>query len=519
MKNLTSNILRKTVLREDVLFEDVLQSSYLDLSNSYLWDESRYPASLPEKVVFPKTETEIVSCLKYAAANELSVVLSGGRTGVVGSATAQANSLVLSLDKMNAPLVFEQGAEANTAFIRVPAGVRLFEVLEFLREKHPDCVFPVDPTETSASIGGMLSTNASGARSFRYSSVRKWIDSIRVVLADGSLLSIKRGEGKICNNSIELVDEDGETRVLRMDDIPKPDTKNSIGYCFNEGQDLIDLFIGAEGTLGVISEVTLRLIPRVDNCVCLLQFFRSKESAFSYVEALRETSFKILAIEYFDERSLKLVKNSGCDFDFAAAYLSADFNTAILTEVVLAESKLLEFSEFAESQLGALGESIDNSVVGIEEAQREQIKAFRHAVPESINKIVAERKKIHPEIHKLSTDMAVPHQNFKQYYQMYEKTLAEHQLEFVMFGHIGNSHLHVNLLPRDLAELALATKLYVDFARQVVSMSGSVAAEHGIGRMKKEFLRIQYSQEIITAMKEIKAFFDPQGLINPGVLL
>jgi D-lactate dehydrogenase (cytochrome) len=146
------------------------------------------------------------------------------------------------------------------------------------------------------------------------------------------------------------------------------------------------------------------------------------------------------------------------------------------------------------------------------------MKAFRHAVPEHVNGIIGRRKRDVPGLHKVGTDMAVPDERLEDALALYRSRLGESGLEHVIFGHIGDNHLHVNILPRSEEELERAMDLYGTFAEEVVEMGGSVAAEHGIGRLKKLFLPIQFDEEELAAMQAVKDVLDPQGLFNPGVL-
>ena len=144
---------------------------------------------------------------------------------------------------------------------------------------------------------------------------------------------------------------------------------------------------------------------------------------------------------------------------------------------------------------------------------------FRHAVPETVNALVAARRAACPGLHKVGTDMAVPDAALVEMFAVYRKGLADVDVPAVVFGHLGNNHVHVNLLPRDLDELARAKSLYAYWARAAVRLGGAVAAEHGIGRLKKDFLAIQFPPETLAAFRRLRRLFDPQGMLNPGVLV
>ena len=160
----------------------------------------------------------------------------------------------------------------------------------------------------------------------------------------------------------------------------------------------------------------------------------------------------------------------------------------------------------------------DFTWAGFDSSDLEAMKAFRHALPERINSIIGHRKLNIPDLTKVGTDMAVPIGALAEMHDEYRQRLEEAHIEYCIFGHIGNSHLHVNILPRSMDELETAYALYTDFARRAVALGGSVAGEHGIGRLKKKFMDIQYNRQELELMKEVKRFFDPEGTLNPGVL-
>ena len=147
-----------------------------------------------------------------------------------------------------------------------------------------------------------------------------------------------------------------------------------------------------------------------------------------------------------------------------------------------------------------------------------EMKHFRHAVPESVNNRVAELKRAQPTIYRIGTDMAVPDQHLDDVMALYRNTLTAAGVEFLAYGHIGDNHLHVAMIPHTPAELEKIIELYAVMAKAIVKMGGSASAEHGIGRSKRKYLKIQYDESVINAMKAVKAALDPKSLLNPGVL-
>jgi D-lactate dehydrogenase (cytochrome) len=168
--------------------------------------------------------------------------------------------------------------------------------------------------------------------------------------------------------------------------------------------------------------------------------------------------------------------------------------------------------------LVAFGGNEDDTWSATTARELESLKAFRHAVPEAVNLLIGERKRELPELTKLGTDMSVPDAELEAVLALYREGLAEAGLESVIFGHIGNNHLHVNLLPRSMEEYARGKALYLSWAEWVVAHRGSVSAEHGIGKLKAPFLQLMYGEEALAQMRALKTLFDPPALLNPGTL-
>jgi D-lactate dehydrogenase (cytochrome) len=452
-----------------------------DLSEEYadfLHDESRR-AGHAEKIAFPKSTAEVCEVLKLHDR----ITIQGGRTGITGGCVPDGG-LILNLSRMNAI------GEIEGDRMRVRPGALLADIREGI--KNSGLFFPSDPTETTASIGGMVATNASGARSFRYGSVRNWIQALEVVLANGETVRVERGVHRADGLVFKLGSIEGTLPTLRM-----PKVKNAAGYFVRSGMDLIDLFIGAEGTLGVVTEITIQLLPEPERITGLIAFFPAEAEALGFVRFLR--GIPPTAIEFFDGQSLDLLRRTPSDLP----ELKPEFHTAIYFEYE---------GEIPEAAVEKAEEAID-CWVAEGDREIETLKQFRHAVPEVVNQLIAERK-----MTKLGTDMSVPDDQLENVMRMYHAGLDEAGLEYAIFGHIGNNHVHVNILLRSRAEYEKGKALYLDWTRQVVAMGGSVSAEHGIGKIKTEFLKLMYGDEGIREMQRLKQLFDPQGLLNPGNL-
>jgi len=480
----------------------------LDVSEDhvdYLRDESRREGHA-EKITFPRSGNEVYEALQTAAASNWSVTVQGGRTGITGGCVPEGG-LILNLSRMNAI------GEIKGDQMTVQPGALLVDIRTAV--KGSGLFFPSDLTETTASLGGMVANNASGARSFRYGAVRNWIQALEVVLSNGKTVRVERGVHKADELNFKLGDIKG-----KLPNIGQPNVKSAAGYFVKPDMDLADLFIGAEGTLGVVTEITIKLLPEPAEINCLTAFFASEGKALEFVRFLRAESSALVklrrdksppptAIEFFDARSLELLRRMKAENAAFADLpeLKPGFHTAI-------------YFEFDCDVPDAVIEKADQAIdcwfaEGAHEI--EALKNFRHAIPEAVN-LIGEHKKRVPELTKLGTDMSVPDDQLENTMHMYHGGLAEAGLEYVIFGHIGNNHVHVNIIPRSMEEYGEGKALYLDWARQIVAMGGSVSAEHGIGKNKTDFLRLMHGDDGIREMQKLKHLFDPTGLLNSGNL-
>lgn len=491
-----------------------IQEKYL----SYLSDESKTKAHCLKALSRPRNLEELSWIVQYNYNHNIPSRISGARTGLAAAAVPEIEDCLISLDRMKK--ISELKNDSGNYSIEVQAGVTLNELDQHLKSINAPVFFPVDPTETSASYGGMCATNASGARSYFYGAIRNWVLGLELVLVNGTIVNLERAEKTINPTSLrELLEQ---TAIPEINDIKKPAAKNTIGYYFQENSDLLDLFIGSEGTLCLFSKIKLKLEKIPAARLSYLQCFLSEEAALSFVELIsKETALKTLALEYLDRNSIDFAMLSPLAKKSAPAKLINNLVTAVVyLEIILDDANDLEsVSEKIEEILAKLNVSSELSFAGIEERDLTELKIFRHAVPEQINAVIAQRKKETPELHKIATDMAVPKEFLKEIYYYYKSELDKRGYQYAIFGHAGDAHFHVNLLPRNAKELAEIKTLYLEFAKKVVGLYGAVAAEHGIGKLKKKFLSVQYEKNTLEDMKKIKTLFDPKNLLNRGVII
>jgi len=453
--------------------------------SDYLCDESLLKGAA-EQIVFPQNTVDVIEILKQ----HQKVTLQGGRTGITGGSVPNGG-IILNTSKMN-----EMG-EIKEGLVDVQPGVLLQNVREVLAQT--DWFFPPDPTETTASIGGMIANNASGARSFSFGSIRNWIQKIEVVLANGDVLQLERGVDQAKECLVKLGEFEGKLPLIK----PRS-TKNAAGYFVRPNMDLLDLFIGAEGTLGVVTQATLKLEKKPSNIGAFLTFFESESKAVEWVRWLKKNQTP-LSIEFFDAASLALLSRSS------------------ISELVppnQAQSAI--FFECKEDLPASVFEEIEEQSIDCwfaeTLAEKERLRLFRHALPEAVNQMIAQRKKREPALTKLGTDMAVCEGQLEKILALYHSDLKKADLEYVIFGHIGDNHLHVNIIPRDLNDYKRGKKLYLAWAKQVVAWGGTVSAEHGIGKLKTDLLKLMYSPAEYQGMQTLKKQLDPDNKLNPGNL-
>ena len=494
----------------------------------FLSDESRRAGNATE-ICFPQTAGEISALLRED--KNTPVTIQGGRTGVTAGAVPESG-IVINLSAMNKvlrmPCAADAGSAAGASSESAPtlsgsltAEVQPGVLLTTLQEQlHPlGLFFPPDPTETTASIGGMVSCNSSGACTYRFGATRHHIRSLEMVLADGDTLSIRRGEHHAKAGRFALTTNGERTIEGTLPRITMPNVKkHTAGYFIRPDMDMIDLFIGSEGTLGIVTQIEIDLLPEPKNLWGAVVFFESEECALSFVHLLRgEASAAPQAIEFFGTDTLEMLRDAQDSGAALTGMTKIPSGCAVYTEFA---SKNREDLEPLCSVLGSLiteaGGDPADSWFAFRGPDMVRLKEFRHAAPVCVNERVSEIRKSHPSITKLGTDMSVPDSRLDEVFAMYRRDLAREGFQTSLFGHIGNNHLHCNIIPRDEEEYLRGKELYTRWAEEIVRMGGSVSAEHGIGKLKTWLLKKLYTEEELNAMFELKRLFDPQLRLNPG---
>ena len=441
-----------------------LKTEPADLEH-YGRDWTRRWAPAPLAIALPDTVAEVQAVLRWAHANGMAVVPSGGRTGLSGGAVAANGELVVSLERMNKVL----GFDAVDRTLTVEAGIPLQLAQEAAREH--GLQYPVDfAARGSCSIGGNIATNAGGIRVVRYGNTREWIAGLKLVTGRGELLEL------------------GRTLV-----------KNSSGY------DLRHLAIASEGTLGIVVEATLRLAdPPPPSNVMLLAL--PSFDALMQVFAIFRARLQLQAFEFLTDVALRHVLAHGAQAPFAELhpyYVVTEFAS---DEVSEAEA-LAAFEQCMQQDL------VGDGVISSSDAQAAQLWRLREGITESLARHVPYKNDVSVRISAMPAFLA----------ETQALLAAEYpQFEVVWFGHIGDGNLHINVLkPEGMAQesfVADCERVTRLLAQVLQRHGGSISAEHGIGLVKKPYLSCTRSAEEIALMRGIKAVLDPAGIMNPGKL-
>lgn len=466
-----------------------------DEIQSYLSDASFMRAGHAERVVLPESVEEVVEILAAANRDRLPVTVSGAGTGTVGGRVA-FGGIVLATDRLNRikTIVHEQ----TGGYAVVEAGVILSDLQRAVDQQ--GLLYPPDPTERGCFIGGTVATNASGARTFKYGPTRNYIRRLKVVLASGEVVDLRRGEVR--------AGSEGRIRVGRAIDVQLPSyqmpatRKNASGYFVAPEMDAVDLFIGSEGTLGVICEVETRLLPKPEGLLSGVVFFADESDVLAAVAEAR-VSVDARALEFFDQESLKFLREKYPEIPATAVgAIFFEQETSAASE----ESVLNEWMALLDRHHAFAG-----SWFATNEQDQARLREFRHQLPVLMNEWFA---RYHQR--KVSTDMAVSDEAFPGLFRLYKETMRSSGLRYTIFGHIGDNHVHVNILPRDEAEGARARELYVRFLKYAAAVGGTLSAEHGIGKLKREYLKLFYNDDQLREMAGLKRAFDPVGILGRG---
>ncbi len=428
---------------------------------AYSTDWTKHPGKAGA-VVLPRNVQEVAAILKACSKHKHPIVPSGGRTGLAGGAVPLKGEIVLSMGRIKAM----QPVSHLSRTVRVGAGAITQDVHNHCEEE--GLTWPIDlASKGSCQIGGNLSTNAGGLKVIRYGMTRKWVTGLQVVTIDGRVLEL--------NSGLE---------------------KNNTGY------DLLQLIVGSEGTLAVITEATLKLtrVPAAKGKSVFFFSLRDLRSLPILFEKFRRGPFELHAFEFFSDKCLAAVGEClgrKSRLQKAGSYY-------VIAEVVGEEAR----EGWLEEVMQLKGVE-DASVADSPEDQR-AIWGLREGITESLARSAAIRKH----------DLSVPIADVAPFLEEVENAVKSFQIGLYLFGHFGDGSPHVNLVCPNGLSAKVFEKECSKFEPKLFSIlqkfHGSISSEHGVGVLKKEWLSYSRGKEELKVFKKIKSSMDPRGLLNPG---
>lgn len=434
-----------------------------NISSDFSHDELGTLKNYPDVLIKVKTVQEISDIMKYAYEKNIPVTVRGSGTGLVGGAVPLEGGILLNTSLMNQILELDE----NNFSITVEPGVLLMDLAAYVEEN--DFFYPPDPGEKSATIGGNISTNAGGMRAVKYGVTRDYVRSLKVVMPNGD---IETFGGNV--------------------------VKNSSGYS------LKDLIIGSEGTLAIVVEATLKLLPLPDESISLLVPFKTMQEALDAVPEILRSKTNPTAVEYMSKETiLNSEKFLGKKFPDTRydAYLLLTFDGNDVKSIEENYSKVAD--------LCLSSGAIDAYFVDTEERKKSVWSArgaFLEAIKASTDKMD-------------ECDVVVPKDKIADYIRYTHQLSKELDIRLPSFGHAGDGNLHIYLCKDGMDEQLWQQKLQLTFEKlyqKAKEMNGLVSGEHGIGYAKKEYLKTSLGENQIRLMQEIKKVFDPKNILNPG---
>ncbi len=436
-----------------------------EIESDYHHDELGGTDAPPEVLIFAHSTEEISLVMKYAHTHTIPVTARGSGTGLVGAAVAVHGGILLCTSQMNRILELDE----DNLTVTVEPGVLLMDLAEYVDEN--GFFYPPDPGEKSATIGGNISTNAGGMRAVRYGVTRDYVRALEVVLPDGQILNLG---GKV--------------------------VKNSSGYS------LMNLIIGSEGTLAIITKAVLRLLPKPQKSISLLVPFDSMEAALDCVPLVVKSNTNPTAIEYMSKETILFSEDYlGKKFPDTAhpAYLLLTFDGITTGEI---EENYTRVAEICLS-----GGAADAYFIDTEE-RKKSVWSARGAFLEAIKASTDEMDEC---------DVVVPRNRIADFIKFTHSLSKELGVRLPSFGHAGDGNLHIYICRDNRNDTDWSTVLAAAFDRMYAKareMGGQVSGEHGIGYAKKPFLKESLGEEHIALMKRIKLAFDPTNILNPDKL-
>ncbi len=499
-------------------------------------DAAHYPGGNTSVLIYPQDEAELARIVQQYQR----ILPIGAQSSLTGGATPMGE-VVVSMARQTSIL------EVKRETVRVQVGLTLRALQEALAPH--SSYYPPVPSYDGATVGGAIATNAAGPATFKYGSTRNWVQAITVVLTSGDVLDVERGQYFAHPDGyFEIESSKGLQRVLVPSYTVPHVPKCSAGYYAAPQMDLIDLFVGAEGTLGILTEATLRIVtPAPAVCMAVVPC-ETEEQALDITRKLRVHSLEtrrtqddrgldISAIEYIDARSLSIVQEDGSDkrngfhfqssthallliqIELTSEYVNRAYNDlAVALEADAPDVPLVRFVCLLE-EAHVLEET--ELVMPGDQRRAEQVRALREAVPDGVNmRVLKSKREQNAAITKVAADMIVPFEHLVGMMHLFREGFEKRNLDYAIWGHISDGNMHPNLVPHAYEDIKAAQEVVLACGQAVTNLGGCPLAEHGVGRnlIKKQLLRQLYGETGYAQMHAVKQALDPQGKLAPGNL-
>ena len=443
------------------LFADRLHTSQA-MREHHGRDESSYDPMLPDAVVFAHTTEEVAAAVKLCASHDVPVIPYGTGTSLEGHVLALRGGVTIDLSQMNRVLALH----AEDLTVTVQAGVTRKQLNQEIRDS--GLFFPIDPG-ADASLGGMAATRASGTNAVRYGTMRENVLALTVVTADGRI--IKTG-----------------TRAR----------KSSAGY------DLTRIFVGSEGTLGIITEVTVRLYPQPDAISAAVCSFPGTAEAVNAVIQMIQMGVPVARVEFLDENSVRSIN--------AHDKLGLPQQPLLLFEFHGSEHGVQEQAQMVQEIAG------EHNAIGFEWATRPEDRSRLWSARHNAYFAMLQMR---PGCRAISTDCCVPISRLAECILDTQADCEKSGMIYSIIGHVGDGNFHVLIMvdPHDPADVAKAEGINARMVTRAISMDGTCTGEHGVGMHKMDFLVQEHGEGAIETMRTLKHAFDPKNIMNPGKIV
>jgi FAD/FMN-containing dehydrogenase len=459
---------------------------------------------MPAAVAVAANAGDVAALVRWAAAMRLPITPRGSGSSMAGGALGPG--VILDLSRLRT--LDEVDVESRT--VACEAGVLRDEVDAAARRNR--LRFPVDPSSGAfCTIGGMVATNAAGAHSLRFGATRTWVNALDCVFADGTSVTLRRGEPPpdlpITRAAIAALERSRESGSAFRRRVRKNSSGYAVGSWLDSG-DLLDVMVGSEGTLAIVTRVELRLAPIAGATTSLLAVFPDLSSAAAAAQAAREAG--AAACELLDATFLEMVQETP-----ALPGLPRHTEGVLLTALEAADrDSAREKADALERAFAAAGATATTLAL-VETAERE-LWEMRHAASPALARLDPALRSV-----QVIEDGAVPPESLDEYVLALRGALERARAPGVIFGHAGDAHVHVNPLvdvtrPGWRAEL---DALLDEVTAVVARLGGTLSGEHGDGRLRAPLIGRVWPEDAVRGFRELKAAFDPAGILNPGVKL